>query len=533
MTNLWTTAAGRAATKEAIYQIIRRRISRFFGRKFVVQYEAWVASGKTAFSFLNTLGNLNPYHDTEILNLYELLMTIGELPETVANLDVYVNGATGSDINGLGNSTTPFATVGRALEDLENTVIKHRVRILVANPSTPATYTYTESEWFLNHEISGDGSLAIIGVSVPEVAFATEALTAVSALGTGGLYQTAGLAGWGVNQWQGTWANPVDGPADKWAYPILHNTATVLTGGIYGTLPLVGNSIQGIRPAIKVNLNSLKIKTRCENRARTNALKSPVAIVNLELRMNGSSDRIAVFDIDGDEQNIWLDFLSVRFADGNFDDIKIKRAYVNFYEPRDTGIGLASLTSIANIGVLGDNAGVSFHRETKGLASSVMAFIDGSYVTHLTIPEYIYHRGTYPGTFLENCAFSGVLCYTGTYIETKENYLSNDGAAAYIYEMCKAKIRGDFIRAGLKCVVADQVSLFIGDAAQCDVAIAGYGLQAGAGTHCVIDGTLAAFVGTSGAVQFTAPNPDVVVAWPAAGAQNDDGLISATVTQNG
>ena len=533
MTNLWTTAAGRAATKEAIYHVIRRRMHRFFGRNFVVQFNEWIASGKTAFSFLNTLGSLNTYHDTEILNLYELLTTIGELPETVANLDLYVNGVTGDDINGLGNSTTPFATVEHALSVLQNTVIYHRVRILVANPSTPATYTYTEDEWFLGHDIRSRGSLAIIGVSVPEVAFTGEILTAVSALGVGGLNLTAGGAGWGANLWQGTWAMPADGPADKWAYPIQQNDATDLFGGIYGTLPLVGNTIEGVRPAIKVNLHSLKIKTRCENQAESGELKSPIAIVNLEIRMEGTTDDIAVLDIDGDEQYIWLDFVSFRFADGNADDIKIKRAYVNFYTPMDATLNAACLASVVNIGLAQDNPGVNCCRVTKGLDSVAMAFIDGSYVTHMTFPEYIYHRGNYPGTFIENCAFSGLLCYTGTYIETIHNFLSNDGAAAYIYEMCKAKIKGDYIAEGLKCIVADQADLWIGNAAQCDPAIAGYGLEAGAGTTVVIDGTLAAFTGTSGDILTTAPNPDVPLNWPAAGAQVNDGLISATITQNG
>jgi len=533
MSNLWTTAAGRAAFKEAIYQIIRRRMSRFFGRNLVVQYNQWVSSGKTSYSFINTLWNLNEYHDTEILNLFELLCTLGELPETAGNVTFYVDGVNGDDINGLGNSTLPFASVPRALEALRTTVIKHTVRILVLNPTAGVPYTYTlDSTWYLEHDIQDQGSLSIIGVSAAEVAYGDEAISAVSALGVGGEYIDAALAGWDVNGWQGCWVVPQDGAAQSLANPIQQNTATRLYSYIHGTPPGVADTIQGWRPMITVELNRLRIKTKCMNKATATGLKSPVAIVNLNLDFSGSTDAVARVDIDGIEQYIWLDFVGMIFSDAHVDDIKIKNAFINRYEPTDSALAVQSQTNIGNIGS-DDNAGFSARRVTKDLDFSMMAFCENARIYHMCLTESIYHRGNYSGLILSTCAFNELVSAEGSYIETRFNFLSNVGGEAYLYQNTNAKIWGDYIQAGARVVVADNTRLFIGGAAQCDPLTAGYGLEAGPGTTCVIDATLAAFVGASGAIEFTCPNPNVVTAWPGAGALVSDALISAWAAQEG
>jgi len=522
MTNLWTTAAGRAATKEAIYQVMRRRMSRFFGRNFVVQFNEWIQSGKTAFSFLDTLGDLNDFHDTEILNLYELLGVIGELPETLADIDYYVTEA-GDDINGLGNATEPFASVSRALEAIEKTTINHQVRILVDNTVAGVLTTYTDDVWYLPHDIR-DGSLAIVGVGAAIETYAPIVLTAYTALGSGGhQYDVAG-APWIANEWQGSFLQPTDGAAIDRAFSVQQNAVATLYTHKYTTIPGAADTVRGIAPPVEIELNKVTIKGQGPDIVAANILGSRIALVNLRLNFEGSTHTEGQFETDSAEQRIFLDFVAMSFSDGSTSNLQLKNSRINEYEPVDGTLEAISACGIDKAGTVA-GPGFTCHRATKGLDDAIMALIDNTTVYRMTIAENI--GGVQIGTArIFNCALGGGVALYVPLWYLDSCFCSNNGAAdAFNFHMGDLKFTQSYIQAGNNGINVDNARVYLADMV-CDPAIVRFGVEAGANVHIETGDALAVFVGTLGALNFTAPNPDVVVAWPAAGAIVTDGLAT-------
>lgn len=524
MTNLWATAAGRAATKIAVYSLIRRRMKRFFKRNLVVQYDAWIQSGKTAFSFINLLGDLNTHHDTEILNWYELLTTIGELPETVADLDLYVNNVTGDDINGLGNSTTPFASVSRALEAIENTIINHAVTIRVANITAGVLTTYVDDEWYIPHDIR-EGSLDIVGVGVALETFANQDLTAYAALGSGGHQWDVAGAPWVANTWQGSFMQPIDGPALDRAFSIQQNAVGTLISHHYATIPGPPDVVRGVAPPVVVELNKVSIKTRGPEIVTATGLGSKFTLTNLQLDFTGSTLAEGQFACETEEQRLFLDFVSMRFKNATTSNLHIKNARVNEFAPTNGNLEAISASGIDKVGSLLGPGFVCF-RETVGLGDAAMALVDSSTVYRMTLTENIEGEANGPARIFSCALGGGTALYVPLWYFV-ECMVSNNGAVDAInFHMGDLKFVSSYIQAGNNGINAANARVFLADMV-CDPAIVRFGMEAGPNVFIEAGDALAVFVGTLGALNFTAPNPDVVVAWPGAGALVDDTLITA------
>jgi len=110
MSNLLNTEEGRAALFEARNYLLRRRLSRFFKRNLVIDFDHYLNSG-TEFDLVTLLGQLNPAHDNEILELYRLLGIIGGLENSIEDMTVYVDADNGDDQTGTGSSDRPFASL--------------------------------------------------------------------------------------------------------------------------------------------------------------------------------------------------------------------------------------------------------------------------------------------------------------------------------------------------------------------------------------------------------------------------------------
>jgi hypothetical protein len=530
MTNLWTTAAGRAATKELIYSLIRRRMKRFFKRKFVVQFDAWVQSGKTAFSFLQTLGDLNTYHDTEILDLYELLMTIGEMPETVADLNIYVNALTGDDINGLGNSTTPFATVGRALDTIKNTIINHKVQIRIVNIIAGVITDYAETDLTIPNKINAGGSLTFVGVGAPVETQVDQILAAANALGNGGWHFNIVAAPWVPNAWMSQFMVAQDGAAIGYAIPIQQNDASNLYSHVYTIAPGIGDTVHGLIPPVQLIMDSLNIEVDTSNAMELGFLASRVEFCNLTLDLSNSNKLQGLFVCKGAETYLWMDFVSIRLPDAQENDIKLIDCHVNEFLPFDESIDVVSQAVIANIGKT-ECAGVAISRATKVLDATSMIWMRRAYLSYFTLPGEIVNYGAQ--TLLSHCAFNRLIAHNPSFTFPQLCLISNGGVNAIDLDFANFRSENNYIMDGAKCIDAINSNLWIGLATECDPAIPGYALEAGPNVQVIIDGTLAAFTGGTNSILFTAPNPDVASAWPAAGAVANDALISAQVVQQG
>jgi hypothetical protein len=155
MSNLLNTAEGRNVILEAQRYLLRRRLSRFFKRNLVIDYEQY-SKGLGEFDLGTLLGELNVAWDDELIDLYRLLGTIGALPESIADTQIYVNPTTGSDITGTGSTDRPYASLW-FLGFLPKR-INHLYRVLIygdIDHGGPLTLT---------NEFGDGGSLSFVGV---------------------------------------------------------------------------------------------------------------------------------------------------------------------------------------------------------------------------------------------------------------------------------------------------------------------------------------------------------------------------------
>lgn len=155
MSNLLNDAEGRSATIIAQRFLLQRRLSRFFKRNLVIDYEQW-SKGLAEFDLSTLLGSLNEGHDDEIRDLYRLLGTIGGLPVSIADTSIYVDGTNGNDVTGTGSASRPYKTMW--FLDFIPQRINHIYRILILN-------TVAQSkDLVITNSFGGEGCLSFIGV---------------------------------------------------------------------------------------------------------------------------------------------------------------------------------------------------------------------------------------------------------------------------------------------------------------------------------------------------------------------------------
>lgn len=158
--NLLNLVDGRAALTVAARFLLERRLSRFFKRNLVIDYNQWLQTGQ--FTLDTLLGSLNGLNDQEILNLYHLLGTVGGLTQSIADTTIYVNGVTGDDATGDGTASAPFKTLS-FMETIPS-ILNHKYRVVITGDVSDPT-----RDLFFNFEFGPGGSFALIGSGLPTV----------------------------------------------------------------------------------------------------------------------------------------------------------------------------------------------------------------------------------------------------------------------------------------------------------------------------------------------------------------------------
>ena len=110
MSDLLNTSEGRNVIIEAQRFLLKRRLARFFKRNLAIDFEQY-EKGLGEFDLSTLLGQLNVAWDDELRDLYRLLGTVGGLTESIAETEINVNPATGSDITGTGSADRPYASL--------------------------------------------------------------------------------------------------------------------------------------------------------------------------------------------------------------------------------------------------------------------------------------------------------------------------------------------------------------------------------------------------------------------------------------
>jgi hypothetical protein len=262
-----TTDDGRGALTVAAQYLLQRRLSRFFKRNLVIDYNYWLQTGE--FPLTQLLGQLNGLNDQEILDLYHLLGSIGGLQTSIANTTIYVNAVTGSDNTGTGSAAAPYASLW--FLDLIPRRLNHKYRIVLMSNINEPSRTLN-----FNFDFGENGSFALIGHGAPTV-IESNTIGTLGILTGGGGQWIACTAAFGPNA-QSSFL--VD---QNYAVPIhkIHAAANALVN-LY---PLTfspaapGDPISVVRPAITLQVKNIVAKCSGGRRVR----QSQLGIYNLNI----------------------------------------------------------------------------------------------------------------------------------------------------------------------------------------------------------------------------------------------------------
>lgn len=283
MSNLRNTENGRNACLAAQRHLLEKRLSRFFERNLVIDYDRWSA-GTQEFdigTMLAAQGELNSAHDAEILELYSLLGTVGGLPETIADINVYVNANTGSDATGTGSAARPYASLW-FIETLPRR-IEHNVRVILQS-DVVTTYPL-----HFDFEI-GNGTFALMGqgpATVIETGLTVNATTPTN--GTAGLVVNT-TAVWSADR-ELTFLRAIDGVEANRVSPV-HQSDHTASQLVINRIPLNGlanpDEIEFIAPSLELTCPSITFTCRSPRAYDLEDSRGArVALVNINVNIQG------------------------------------------------------------------------------------------------------------------------------------------------------------------------------------------------------------------------------------------------------
>lgn len=174
MSDLLSTPDGVNAVVVAQRYLLERRLSRFFKRNLVISYNDWKSGN--GFVLETLVGELNSFHDEEVLDLFRLLALVGGTAATMADMEIFVDPTNGSDTTGDGTETLPYQSLW-FLPTLPKR-IDHEIDILLLGDVSYPNF----AEMLVDHDFGAKGVLNFIGVGTPEIVEGPFEVSFVSAL---------------------------------------------------------------------------------------------------------------------------------------------------------------------------------------------------------------------------------------------------------------------------------------------------------------------------------------------------------------
>jgi hypothetical protein len=520
MSNLMNTAEGRAALLVAQRWLLERRMSRFFKRNTAAELGNYFDG--QGFHLENMLADLNVAHDDEIIEIYRLLGAIGVLNETVADVTYYVNATTGSDSEGDGGATSPYASLW-FLSNLPKT-IAHKVQIVIETDITE-----TGLDIVIDQTFKGDGCLSFIGSGAPTVVSGPYTVAALTDLynSAGSVVQATTPIGGSFEQRFLRVLTATNPQAVSKAVPI--SSTPDVDKLLCRRLPIVnlqaGDTFDICVPSHKLEVRTITVNAQgMSHRILSDDLGARVSFINL---------KIAVFDTDSTYETIKIDstidtvmsFCTIE----NLGKFQIN-SNLNRISPIDTGIeaiancgvnnwvsegsgtpngcGITSITSAAPANytdvIIGKNANVQFihtadtvrvDRSTVSLqyfgAGKIEAFYSNGWISW----GVIYGTDGNPDAAAIDARYCDLLLSSCALIDTKHGI----------------RIEGE-AKLALSLVGADATYGSISD----------YGLWVNGMSRAVLQADPAALSGTIGDISFNTVNPAQTPAFPAVYAQATD-----------
>lgn len=299
MSNLLTTEEGRNALIEAQKYLLRRRLSRFFKRNLVVNFNQYLAGGQ--FNIQGLLGQLNQINDPEIIELYRLLGIVGGLETTIAPMTFYVQN-TGSDITGDGSITNPYASLW-FLNHLPRK-IAHPIIVYIQSDITD------NNSYCLDQTITtNQGAIHIAGTG-PYTVLDTNLIVAVQN------YQARYVLTTGLSlvDSYNSFVRFRNGPLANFVLPALKalgSIGTYETPIVLGASPNIGNTFDIIKPGYTLTLNGLTVDLRGETLPANLGIQpqnNRFTIQNLTIKNSVPGPNLPRFTIAG---NSALEFVSI------------------------------------------------------------------------------------------------------------------------------------------------------------------------------------------------------------------------------
>jgi hypothetical protein len=282
MSDLLNTETGRAAILTAQRFLLQRRMSKYFKRNLVIDYNQWLSTGEFTLSTL--LGSLNKAHDPEILNLFSLLGMTGGLPASVSAQTIYVDPVAGSDTTGAGTAAKPWASLW--FLDYLPRKINHSYKILLVSSASIV------SDVVLDFEFGPEGSLSFVGVGAPTVVAGPFTIATTGAIGAnvGRFIQMTGPIGADPsNNFVMATSGAESGNVQAIHSLAAADTLAVLEGALSGLG--AADTMNIVRPTVKLSVRNLVCSCRNGDSYASNINDGArLNFVNLQLEITNSGN---------------------------------------------------------------------------------------------------------------------------------------------------------------------------------------------------------------------------------------------------
>lgn len=234
--------------------------------------------------------------ETELVNKVDGVLEAG-FYSTTADMDIYVDDATGDDTTGDGTVLLPYKTVVRAYEDVPY-VLNHAVHIHIGAGSYTSFPETIEPQIKENGYLVFDGSLAMSTVDGP-LTIDAGGWNVVLGDTVADLSVAAGAMV--PNAYQNKYVRYTSGLASGTLAPILENSATVIRLSCYGVEPAPGDTFEIVEPGVLIDANSLSIKDTCVGGY------GRIGLFGLGI----SSTAFGTFNVSGPVEQMWYSSVSM------------------------------------------------------------------------------------------------------------------------------------------------------------------------------------------------------------------------------
>jgi len=351
------------------------------------------------------------------------------MSETFADMDIYVDGTSGSDTTGDGSASAPFATFTKAFSVVPY-VVKHVVTI------RPTAGTYTDWPDLIAHRFDGgtivvDASgLTPTTLSGPHTIAAVTPLTqqAWSWMYFGNDIQASGSPGWTPDAYRGKFALFANGPRANEMSAIFYNDTDEIRVGIDGGSPWqVGNTFSIVEQAVTISTNKrMHIRGEWSSKPFLGlGLGYGAQFVIAGIKFTSSYASRSAYVLENiDIRTPFCSFVDTAFGSGT---VEISTSYWNLAGP--TGLldqsgleGSYSLATYVETDTLGNRSVQSWDSNLKLITTRDQIFTLGKAtdITHCMCGECIVARADY--AYLDTL-YVEQQGYNGGGLNTEDGYM--------------------------------------------------------------------------------------------------------------